>query len=297
MISRKAVSALLAVALLLLSACATRPAPVSQTETVPAAVQKVRKERTVTVRVPILIKETAFYPDGLVDSYSVYSYDEAQMRLLEKKSFDAARPDPVERIVSQYEGGRLVSNTTYDSDGKVRVKREYGYDASDRLVSERVLDSKGLVQSISAFSYDSDGNKTEWKVLDKDSISKAVTSYSYQNGKLVLIEMKNGSGALTGSIRIEYDAQGREVKRSYLGTDGALQKYEQSVYAEGTNGLPAALETHYPSGALNVRTAYTYGPDGEILAEVDTDSKSAVKETRKYEYRIREDHKTEVYYE
>jgi len=296
MISRKAGAAAIAAASLLFFACATKPAPVQQ-EAAAAETQKVRKERVVTVRVPVLVKAASYYADGLADSYSVYSYDDSQTKLLEKKSFDAARPDPVERVVFQYDGAGLIAETAYDADGKIKIRHEYSLDAEGRVATDRVLDSKGLVQTVSVYVYDSDGNKLEWKVIDRDSVTKADTSYSYQNGRLVLIQMKNASGALSGSIQIEYDAQGRELKRSYLGADGSLQKYELNIYAADAAGRLEALETHYPSGSLSARTAYTYGPDGEMLTAVDSDSRAAVKGSWKYEYRIREDQKTEVYYE
>lgn len=289
------VPALAAASLLALS-CAGGPSAVSgaskKSAAAPAA--KVKKERTVAVKTPVLVKETAFYSDGLVDSYSVYSYDDSQTTLLEKKSYDAARPDPVERLVPQYKDGKRSAELVYDADGKAKLTREFDLDAAGRIAQERILDSKGALQSVSSYAYDAEGNRVEWKVLDASSILRAVTSYSYKAGKLALIEMRGPSGAKTGSIAVEYDAAGRELKRSYLAADGSLQKYEASIY-EGNRLV--ALETRRPDGSLASRLSYAYGEAGELLSATETDSKGAVKGTTKYEYRIREDQKTEVYYE
>ena len=274
--------------------CAGGPAAISGASKGKANPPKVKKERTVLVRTPILVKESAFYPDGLIDTYSLYSYDESQTRLLEKKSYDSARSEPVERVVSEYKDGRLSAEVSYDAEGKAKLRREFSLDGAGRVVSERLFDAKANLQSSSTYAYDESGDRIEWRALDAASVVRAVTSYSYKDGRLALIEMRAASGAKTGSISIEYGADGREARKSYFAADGSLQKYEASVY-EG--GRLAALETRRPDGSLSGKRAYAYGESGEIVGVTETDSKSAVRETRKYEYRIREDQKTEIYYE
>jgi YD repeat-containing protein len=254
----------------------------------------VKKERTILVKTPVLVRESAFYPDGLIDTYSLYSYDETQTRLLEKRSFDPARSEPVERVVSEYKDGMLSAETSYDADGKAKLRREFTLDGAGRVISERLFDAKGNPQSSSTYAYDASGKRSEWRALDAASVVRAVTSYSYKGGKLVLIEMRAASGAKTGSISIEYGVDGLEAKKSYFAADGTLQKYEASVY-EG--GRLAALETRRPDGSLSAKSAYAYGENGELVCLTETDSKSALRETKKYEYRIREDQKTEIYYE
>jgi YD repeat-containing protein len=287
------VPAIVAGALLAFS-CAGGPSAISGASKSKAAPVKVKKERTLVVRTPVLLKETTFYPDGLVDTYSIYAYDETQSKLLEKKSFDPARSDPIERVVSAYQDGKLSAEEVYDADGKVKLRREFALDPAGRVATERLLDAKGAVQSSSTYAYDAAGNRTEWRVLDAGSVLRAVTSYSYEGGKLVLIEMRGTSGAKTGSIAVEYGASGLEIKRSYFAADGSLQKFEARVY-EGSRLV--ALETHRADASLSSKVAYAYGPDGELLSATETDSASAVREIRKFEYRIREDQKTEVYYE
>jgi YD repeat-containing protein len=274
--------------------CAGGPSAISGASKSKANPPKVKKERTVLVKTPVLVKESAFYPDGLIDTYSLYAYDETQTMLLERKSYDAARSEPVERVLSEYKNGALSAEVTYDADGKVKLRREFTLDGAGRVISERLLDAKGNPQSSSTYAYDASGKRSEWRALDAASVVRAVTSYSYKDGKLVLIEMKTAAGAKTGSISIEYGADGREAKKSYFAADGSLQKYEASVY-EG--GRLAALETRRPDGSLSAKSAYAYGENGELLGLTETDSKSALRETRKYEYRIREDQKTEIYYE
>ena len=102
------------------------PAPVP----VPAPSPKVAKERVVVVKVPVLAKESSFYSDGLLDEYVEYRYDESRTRLLEKLTYDATRPRPVERVVSEWREGRVAVDTTFDAEGRAKLRREYRYDGS-----------------------------------------------------------------------------------------------------------------------------------------------------------------------
>ena len=144
----------LAISALLLASCATKAPSVAEQEPVaaPAAVasaaatpaatpvvekEKVAKQRTVVTKVPVLVKEASFYSDGLPDEYIVYRMDDAKKNLLEKDIFDASRAAPVQKLLSEYKDGLLVAESLYESDGKLRGRRELGYDADGHLVQER----------------------------------------------------------------------------------------------------------------------------------------------------------------
>ncbi len=259
----------------------------------PAVAAKVAKQRTVVTKVPVLVKETSFYPDGLVDEYITYKLDAANKNVVEKATFDPSRPDPIERAVPEYKDGRLAAESIFDSDGKLRSRRELGYDASGRLVSERVLDANGKVQSSSAYAYDGQGRKVEWRVLDASGSVRAVSAYTYDKNDLIGVAMKDSGGMLSGSIKMEY-ADGLLSKRSYLGPDGALQKFESYSYA---GGKAASLENHRADASLASRVTYEYGPNGELVKSSEFDSSGALKGYSSYEYVVREDSGVETYYE
>ena len=277
----------LSLAALLAVSCAGGPAPV-------AAPQKQRKERTVTVQVPVLVKETSYFADGLVDEYAIYKYDASFLALLEKDSYDGSRPDPIERVVTELENGRAKAESTYGADGKLRLRHEMTWDQEGRLVSERTLDQKGNVQSASTYAYDAAGNRLEWKAFDGQGLLRAVTGYEYREGRLVLVDMKDGSGKRTGSISVEYDVAGLVAKRLYKAADGKLQKYEVPTYSAGRL---MTLETRLADGSLVSKVAYTYGDLGQVLSSVVADAAGAVKDRRSFEYTIRQDQKTEVFWE
>lgn len=287
---------ILAALALLAASCAGGPAqaPDPKKPSPPPVPEKVRKERLVTVKVPVLVKATSLYADGLVDEFTVYKYDAGLNLLLERGVYDGSRPDPVERMVSEIAGGKVKAELSYDPEGKVKLRREYSLDAAGRVAEERVLDGKSNLQSSSTFTYDATGNRVEWKAFDGKAVLKAVTRYTYEKGRLVLIEMSDGQGHKTGSIVSEYDAAGLLQKTSYKAPDGSLQKYETSIWA---SGRLAALEQHRADSSLSAKTVYTYGDLGQVLTAVTTDGSGNVKDKRVFEYSVREDQKTEVYWE
>jgi hypothetical protein len=268
---------------------AQMPAPGAQA----GAPGKVAKQRTVVTKVPVLVKETSYYSDGLVDEYITYKLDDTKKNVVEKATFDPSRPDPVERVVTEYGEGRPTAESIYDSDAKLRSRRELGYDFSGRLISERMLDANGKAQSSSAYAYDAEGRKTEWKALDGSGAVKAISSYTYGGKDLTGVAIKDSGGTLSGTIKLDY-ADGALAKRSYFGADGTLQKYEAYLY-EG--GRLAALENRRADGSLASRVAYEYGSSGELAKASEYDSSGALKGYTTYEYVVREDSAVETYYE
>ena len=300
-----------AVIALILASCASKapppaPAPAQAPPAVeapaptpePAAVEqaapvKVAKQRTVVTKVPVLVKEATYYSDGQPDEYFVYKLDEGKKNVVEKDSLDTTRPDPVQRLLSEYSDGLLTVESVYESNGALRSRRELSYDAQGRLAQERTLDAKGKVQSSSAYAYDAAGRKIEWRVLDSSGAVKATSSYTYGTEGMLGVEMKDAADKSTGKIKLEY-AAGLLAKRSYLGSDGTLQKYEAYSY-EG--GLLASVEYRRADGSLSSKTAYSRGPLGELVKAVEYDASGASGPYSTYEYVVREDSAIETYYE
>jgi YD repeat-containing protein len=268
----------LVVSVFVLASCATK-APTLQANA---------KRQTVVTKVPVLVKETSFYSDGLTDAYIVYKLDDSKKAWVEKDSYDASRTDPIERLVVEYKDGRPSAEALYESDGKLRSRRELGYDAAGRLASERLVDAKGAALSSSTYSYDASGRKIEWRALDGSGAAMALTSYAYDKNGLSGVEMRNSGGAVTGTIKLEYEG-GALVKRSYFGADKALQKYETYAYA---GSLLSVLETRRADGSLVSRTAYEYGSLGELVKATDYLSSGSRSAYTTYEYVVREDSST-----
>jgi len=285
--------ALGAAAVALALSCAGAPQPTAQAS---APKTPVMKQRTVTIRTPVPVKETVFYPDGLVDTYVVYKYDSSLKHLLEKTTVDPTRPDPIERIVSEYDAnGVLTDELTYGSDGSLKTRRDLTWTPDGLLADEKGEDSKGIGQFESSYSYDKAGNRTQWKAFDGSGVLKAITNYSYDDkGRLVLIQVLNSANIPTDSVKVSYADDGSSETRTYLASDGSVQNIEVSLIKDGK---VVRFEVRHPDNSLAEATDYTYGPDGERLTSVLSDSTGAVKEKRSYEYSIRQDQKVETYYE
>jgi hypothetical protein len=287
-------------AAILLASCATKAPSPPQAAVAPAAVatpapapEKVAKQRTVVTKVPVLVKEASFYADGLADAYIVYKLDPDMKNVLEKDNFDTSRAEPVQRLVSEFKDGRVSAESIFESDGRLRSRRELSYDAGGRIVQERMFDGKGKLQSSSTYVYDESGKKIEWKVQDGAGSVKATSSYSYGSGGLVSVSMKDLGGKLSGTIKLQYDGD-KLSKRSYFGPDGTLQKFEAYVYQDG---VLAAIEYHKADGSLVSKTANSYGPMGELVKATEYDAKGAAGGYTTYEYQVREDSRIETYYE
>lgn len=294
-VSALAIACLSALAISCAGGAKPSPAKAEPAAEAPKLPEKQRKERQVSVQVPVLVKETSLYADGLVDEYSVYKYDAGFLKLLEKDIFDPSRPEAIEKTIVEAGANGTSVETVYDADGKIKTRKETTLDPAGKVAQERISDAKGIVQSASSYAYDAAGNRVEWKAFDGKGNLKATTKYSYEKGKLVLITMNDGSGLKTGSIAIEYDAAGLPAKRSYKAADGSLQKYESSAFDKG---LLVSLETRRGSdNYLISKVVYTYGELGQVKTAVTTDAQGAIKDSRIYEYATRTDQKIEVYYE
>jgi antitoxin component YwqK of YwqJK toxin-antitoxin module len=288
---------------LLFASCATKAPPPAQASAPPpqaAPAQpanptpaKVAKQRTVERKVPVLVKESSFYPDGLADEYIVYKLDDAKKNVIEKDVYDASRPDPIQRVVSDFKDGRLASESVFESDGSLRSRRDLAYDTSGLPAQETIFDAKGKPQSSSAYSYDASGRKAEWKALDASGSVKAVSDYAYGSSGLVGVEMKDSGGKPAGRIELEY-ADGKLAKRSYFGADGSLQKFESYAYSDG---LLATVEYRGADGSLVSKTSYSYGPSGELVKAAESGPSGAPGEYTTYEYAVRVDDSVETYYE
>jgi YD repeat-containing protein len=288
-------------AALLGASCASKVAapapaaePAAEPAPAPAAPQKVAKERAVVVKVPLLVKWTSYYPDGLVDQYVTYKLSDDLVTVLEEDTYDASRPDPVQRLVYAYSGGRLSEETLFEAEGSVRSRKATSYDAAGRVADEKTLDSKGAAISSSAYSYDASGRMAEWRALDGAGVVRATVSYQWKDGRLASIKMMDAAGAASGSVDLEYGSDGMLARRYYRDAEGKLQKYEAYSYS---GSALASSERRRADGTLSSMSVYEIGELGERVSETSYDGSGAVIGTTRYEYKVREEQGTEIYYE
>ncbi len=276
----------LAASAILLAACVGAP---------PAkAPEPQRKERIETVRVPVLLKETSFFANGVLDRTVTYTYDETLKLLIEKKVQEPSRAEPTERTAYEYSGTAQTSITAYDSEGKQKTRTVFKTDGAGRIVEEAVSDSKGNPQSLSRYEYDASGYRTSRRVYDGAGALLAVSEYSYTAGRLAVLILKDSAERPAGRVEHEYDAEGRLTLRVTFDSAGAVVQRERFSY---TGNALSEERLERGDGRVERRTVYEIGPEGAPVKSTLYDGAGRVRDVRVYEHAFRTEERTVVYYE
>lgn len=282
--------------------CASQPAPSMQdtqppAEAVPAApvipAGPVRKERLESYTVPVVIKETVSFADGLIDKTIAYTYDEGYVKLLSTVSRKPSAKNALESTSYEYLGETVASKSAFGPDGTRASKYEYLYGSHGELVKETVLDAKGIVQSVSEWTWDN-GRKSNWRVLTGAGLIQARTEYFYDVGRLAVARLLDGSGNEKGRIEYVYAEGGALVQVKYFTAAGSPDGRIDYALKDGT----VAQESVYRAdGRLERRLSFAYGPDGALIKKTLADSAGKTREITTYEYAYRTETRTVVYYE
>lgn len=253
-----------------------------------------RKERIETVRVPVLLKETSYFANGVLDRTVTYSYDDALNLLLEKRVQEPSRAEPTERTVYEYAGTAPVSAVVYDYEGRQKSRTDFKVDPAGRITEETLSDSKGLPQSVSRYEYDPAGLRTSRRVYDGAGALLAVSEYSYASGRLAVVILKDSAERPAGRLEHEYDAQGRLTLRVTFDPAGAVVQRERFTY---TGNVLTEERTERGDGRPERRTVYEIGPEGAPAKSTLYDGAGRVRDVRVYEHGFRTEERTVVYYE
>lgn len=253
-----------------------------------------RKERIETVRVPVLLKETSYFANGVLDRTITYAYDEDRKLLRERAVREPSRSEPTERTVHEYSGGVLSSTTVLDYEGRIKTKTEFEANAAGQIVRETVKDAKGVAKASFRYEYDLTGLRTGRKVYDGSGALLAVSEYSYSSGRLSVVIPKDATGRPTGRVEHEYDPDGRLLTRTTFDPAGAVSQRDRYSYK---NGILAEERTEAGDGKMERRVVYEIGPEGAPVKSTLYDASGRVRDTRIYEHAFRTEERTVVYYE
>lgn len=278
--------AIVAIAVVTLAGCVSAPPE--------KAPEPRRKERQETIHTPIVVKETSYFANGALDRTISYTYDASLKLLLERVVWEPSRSDPTEKTVYEYADGSLSMVTVLDYDGKIKSRTTYETDAKGQVLREVVTDAKGIPQTSSRYEYDPAGLRTKRSVYDGADVLLAVSKYSYASGRLSIVMMKDAAERPAGRIEHEYDTEGRLTVRTTFDPSGVISQRERFIYKEG-----ALVEekTERGDGRVERRTVYEIGPDGAPVKSTLYDGSGHVRDIRTYEYVIRTEERTVVYYE
>jgi len=286
----------------LVISCVSQPVPdarvePARTEAVPVAAAvssgPVRKERLESYAVPVVIKETVAFADGLVEKVTTFTYDEGYTKLLSTVSKKPSAKIQLESTSFEYIGEVLASKSTFGPDGTRISRSEYSYAGNGEPVKETLLDGKGLVQSISEWVWD-DGRKSNWRVLTGAGLIQAKTEYSYEADRLAVARLFDGSGNEKGKIEYVYADGGTLVQVKYSTATGAPDGKIDYALKDGRVDQESVYRA---DGRLERRLSFAYGPDGALIQKTLADSAGRTREITTYENAYRTDTRTVVYYE
>ena len=262
-------------------ACATPPVPASGSETAPA----VAKERTVAVRVPVLVEERAYLADGALDRTTSWAYDPEYREALKRVVVEAGRTDPVETLTREFSPGSVVE-ALFDTEGQPVSRKTTWLDAEGRKVRETVEGSIKERGTVSEWFYGPDGRLAEWRVSDAAGLPLAVTKYAYSGGRLAAARMYDPSGTFEGRLDYKYDSSGRLSVRTLSDAAGKLERREEFKWRDGILVEEASFGR---TGALERREVHEIGPDGERVATTVYDQAGRVRQKLEFSYVWREE--------
>lgn len=265
----------------------------SEAAMTPEKTGPVRKERIEEFQVPVILKETITFADGIVYQITENTWSVDYTHILSSLTRKPSLPDPVLRTSYEYREGMLVSRSNHGPDGALLNHSTYDYDAERRLVRESLADGKGVIQSVSEWTW-MEGRKSEWKVLDATGRILARTAYRYQDGRLSVLLMTDGVGNSTGRGEYQYNGEGRLIGIQYFSAAGIPQDRMEYVIEAG---LLVQEKTFRADGRLERGVLYTYGPQGQIQKRTLTDASGRNRESTSFEYAFRTEKRTVFYYE
>jgi len=242
--------------------------------------------RIVIVRIPLEVKASVLFPDGSLDGYTQSERD-TQGLLLSQTRYTASGTT-IEKIEYVYNLGKLASKITKDGEGKLVSLRSYEYGSTGLLIAETVDDANGKRLSSFEYTYGANGKRLTWIVKDAKATPIAETVYTYRNGILEKAELRDGIGRKTGFSSYDYEGD-RLVKQSFFDAGGTLLRVETNTWS---NGKVTIEERKSAGGAIQQRSTYEYGTDGQLLKKMWEDVAGKSKLTTTYEYSFKEERKT-----
>lgn len=257
-------------------------------------VEPVLKERLEEYQVPVILKETKTFADGIVDQITENTWSPDYTRILSSLTRKPSLPDPVGKASYTYnKDGLLASRSSFGPDSTLQNRSTFDYDAQGRLIRETMVDGKGAIQSVSEWSW-SEERKIEWRVLDATGRILARTAYHYENGRLTELQMSDGAGNSTGRGVYQYNGESQLVGIRYFNTAGTPQDRIEYVLE---NGRLIQERSFRADGRLERGLLYNYGPEGQILTITLTDASGRRRESTSFDYTFRTETRTVFYYE
>ena len=244
-----------------------------------AAAQEEPALKTMIMDVPLLQKESRFFRDGSLDSYTLFTYNGAG-NLIREEFYDGSGTI---RSSSEYllEQELPVRKDHRDAKGLLTGYVVYGYDSSNRLIREEDFNEKQEPQLSSEYQYSREGLKTRWTVRDGRGTILSYVVYNYHDGRNIKNELYGGDEKVRNVFEKQYDGSGMLVKEVSLFSSGEVEKITEYVYRDG---YPVKEEHFNKAGGLERRYLFENDQHGSPLRISLENNRGIVLETVEREY-------------
>ena len=233
----------------------------TDSEAAPAAKEEEKKEGIVVEEVAVLTKESSFFGDGALDTYTVYLYDEDNVDLLKEELYDSDG-ELQEFVIHEYVEGLVARKVTFAADGQLRSYHTYAHTAEGLLAEDTFFDEADKPQTILAYEYDQDGSLIKWSVLNGVGILFGYTAYDYEGGLNTRSTFFAPSDDVETYTVIEYDADSNKIQESLYFAGDKLKSYVEYEYA-----AQVLVSESYMTAAkkLERKVEYSNDENGNIL--------------------------------
>lgn len=128
-----------------------------------------------------------------------------------------------------------ISENSYDSEGKIFIKRisKYKYDDKGNIIELNTYNEDGSILYKNIYNYDENNNKVEWKAYKADGILWINSKFKYDKNRNVIEEIyyENDKPVRKYTyIYNEYDNKGNWIKKILYFNDNPIKITEREIH-------------------------------------------------------------------
>jgi antitoxin component YwqK of YwqJK toxin-antitoxin module len=170
----------------------------------------------------------------------------------------------VDRLVYEYDAARRrISQTCYDTDGKISWKVVTTYDATGNKTDESEYNASNAITSKSIYKYTGDKQVEEaYYNADGALLWKSVTKFDDLK-RTAEIDQYYAEGNLDGKRIYVYNDAGKLSEIDYIDADGTTSK--KTVYRFDANSVVTEEQTYNGANKLTNRIIYKYDATGNLI--------------------------------
>jgi hypothetical protein len=165
------------------------------------------------------------------------------------------------------EDGQLRSVKRF-AEGKLTALETYEYDAEGRRKGLTVRDAEGKIERVKSYRWLRDGSEEEIDEAGGKQMNRTVRRFD--SGRRV-IELRNIDGASTTTVmEFEYDERGRPLEARMREEGPGVYRIDRPRGVQRAESAAVTMRIRIDYSGENQAVITVYGPDGEMLFQVQT---------------------------